>query len=287
MDSFGLRQEQEDLTKLVSALKHKLEIGESRVKELHDEEMRYLIEIPVYKKQSEEARLRLESIDNQIVPLNQELSELYKELSKTKELISIENKSLIELRETEKKIIEETKLINEQIKNRHEELKNRQSVIENTEKLHSEINNNHQKIDTDLSNRETNLLKKEEELNLGIQELSSRIDIHNSNLSIHAENVRSIIEQRKFITEDEQAVRDKLNKANKLVKDHIDLKAALLIQSEKLAKEIEITQNKQKSLDRNIADLKNQENALKIKELQIKKMAHDAGLEKQLADLSK
>ncbi len=285
MDSYTLKQEQNELLKSVSELKKKVETYEIRIKELHAEEVRYLSEIPNYKKQAEESKIKAGESAGKVTPLQEMLENAKKELIRVEGLTIRETQALAELKEIEKKIIEENKIINEQIKQRHEKLKERELVIDDREKKAEakEIHNN--RFESELDNRQVDLSQREKEIDLGYQELNSRLEIHDNNLSVHAESVRSLAERKKFHAEDEQLLKDKLAKADKFVKDQIELKVNLLLQSENLKKEIELTKAKQVSLDKNIADLVNQENVLKIKELKIKKIAHDAGIEKELKEL--
>lgn len=287
MDSFGLRQEQSELLKSVNELKHQLEIGEDRMKELHSEEMRYLEEIPVYKKQAEESKNSHGMIEGKTVSLRIELDKVSKELERLKLLVIQEEKSLSDLKNTEKKIIEETKIMNDQIKQRHEKLKERESVsagaINDIEIITGSLNNK----ESELDKREFAISQRESKHKEDSDILDSHIEVHEINVNSHNDRIRTFEEQKRFYIEDEQLLKDKLGKADKLIKDQIELKASLLLQTEKLKKEIELTQAKQVSLDKNIADLVNQENALKIKELKLNKMAHDNGLIKELAELSK
>lgn len=287
MDSFALRQEQSELFKSVSGLKHTLEVGEARIKELHDEEMRYLKEIPVYRQQSSEGRLEAKDLSSKIDIMKKEALVLKQSLYEIQNSVSKENEALDSLKETQIKIIEETKEINNQISNRHNDLMNRESSVQVRESNVSLKEKFCDNKESELSNREAELSKKENEHNNNVVILNSDIEKHELNVNAHDENVKSFAERKRFQYEDEQLLRDKLAKADKLVKDQVGLKAALLLQSEKLSKEISLTQAKQVSLEKNIADLINQENALKIKELKLNKMVHDAGLAKELAELSK
>lgn len=287
MDSFGLRQEQSELLKSVAELNHKLEIGEARIKELHSEEMRYLEEIPVYKNQAEDIRIRSKELMNKYEILNKNLIIEEQKLCNIQTSVAKEEQALIELKETEQKIINENKDINETIKNRHIDLNIRETEIDKRESDLIIKEDSCKRIELDLVKRESDVVNKEKNISSGHDNLNSALEIHTNNLSIYSQNVRSLAEQRGFLEEDKIILKDKLAKADKVIKDQIELKAALLLQAEKLSKEISLTQAKQSSLDKNIADLINQENSLKIKELKISKMARDAGLIKELAELSK
>lgn len=285
MDSFGLRQEQSELLKSVSDLKHKLEIGEARIKELHSEEMRYLEEIPVYKKQAQESKIQASEASGKVAPLQKILEDAQKELIKVQGLTARENQSLLEIKETEKNIIEENKIINEQIKQRHSELKQREFSIADREKCCDLREVGYKDIQFGLDNREVEISKKEQDLNKSHEKLEDKLETHKNNVELHNAKVDSLIEAKESHLQDEQILANKQARVEKLIKDNTELKAALLLQSDKLSKEITITQGKQVSLDRSLADLVNQENTLKIKELKIQKLAHDKGLEKELKEL--
>ena len=82
MDSFGLRQEISELSKKYEDLKHRLIVGEARMKELHEEEMRYLTEIPNFRKQSEDAKAQAGEAAGKVSPLKKILDDAQKELIK-------------------------------------------------------------------------------------------------------------------------------------------------------------------------------------------------------------
>lgn len=286
MDSYRLKEEQNELLKSVAELKNKIDTGRIRIKELHEEEIKYLSEIPEYKTQAEDKKLKYESILKQIEDSNKELTICKQKLKNIQHLVSIQEELLFDLKNTENKIIEETRIMNEQIKKRHEKLKEVESFLDNRERLVNAKEQYSIKYELELNHREVDLSKREEIHIKDKNTLDRDLEVHENNLIEHGRNLQSFTERKRFQTEDEQNLRDKLSKADRYIKEQIDLKASLLLQSEKLKKEIELTQAKQASLDKNIADLINQENALKIKELKIKKMVHDAGLVKELAELS-
>lgn len=285
MDSFGLRQEQSELLKSVESLKHKLEIGEARVKKLHDEEMQYLKEIPEYKKQSSDSRNIHVELLGKTISLMATLSIEQKKLDKIIELTTQESNNLNNIIETQKKIIQETKEMNEKIKQDHMQLKQRELAVSDREKscdLREICNKNR---DSELDNREIQLNNRNSQQNDMSILLQANIDNHNRNVNEHIKKVDIFIQTKELHLQDEQILKDKLQKADRLIKNNSDLKSQLLLQSDKLSKEITITQSKQVSLDRSIADLKNQENAIKIKELKVNKLIHDNGLEKELKSL--
>ncbi len=72
MDSYALIQEQGNLFKSVSELRNLKENLDSRIKELHDEEMLYLKEIPEYKKRSEEDKNNYLKLEAQSISLKRD-----------------------------------------------------------------------------------------------------------------------------------------------------------------------------------------------------------------------
>ena len=287
MDSFGLREENAKLSKEYEQLKHMLIVGENRVKELHEEELRYLLEIPQYKQQAKDAKEQAQGFISSLAPLKKEIEELNKDLRIITGLNYVESKCLTELKETQKKIIQETKEINETIKQRHEQLKQRELAVADKEKACELREVGYSNRDFELTKGEVDLAQKVVVHKKNEEELRDKIETHKNNVEIHNKNVSSLIEQKKFHAEDAEALKDRLQKADKLVKDQIKLKTALLLQAEKADEAIKAAENKQKILDRALDDLKNQENILKIKELRVKKLINDNNIQKELAELSK
>ncbi len=287
MDSFGLRQEQSELLKSVSELKHKLEIGEKRVKELHDEEMRYLQEIPVYKKQAENESAKLKEVSNLVVSVSIELEKLNNQVKENNSSLDKSKSDMNELSINSQIILDSIQKEKDDSRRRSLEVKNSEIAVQEREVNCVSRETFHKKIESDLDKRESDLSKLENEFKDKAGKLTDDILVHQGKVEEHGKNLESLAERKKFHSEDEELLKNKLAKADKLIKDQIELKSGLILQSEKLDKEISITKAKQDSLDRHIADLVNQENALKIKELKIRKMAHDAGLVKELAELSK
>lgn len=285
MDSFSLRQEQSELLKSVADLKHKLDVGEARMKEMHVEEMRYLEEIPVYKKQAQEAKLQAQEAQEKVIPLRKDLDSANAELIKARGLTIREEIALKELKETQSKIIDETKTINEQVKQRHEKLKERESMVENREKLCDSRDIEHKNKESKLDNREFELLKNEETHKNNEKKLIEDISVHDLNVTLHRNKVNTFIESKELHLIDEQNLSIKSQRVERLIKENTELKSQLLLQADKMSQATKLAENKQVSLDKALADLINQENSLKIKELKIKKMAHDAGLQKELKDL--
>lgn len=285
MDSFGLKEEQNELVKSVSELKHIKEVMDKRVKELHSEELYYLGEIPKIKEEYQQNRLKIDQLNCQLSELSVIVNKHKSDIEKYKDVIANENKSFLELKSTQDKIIKDTFDINEKIKQRHSDLKEKELSISNRERLcdSREIQNN--KKQSDLDNREVELIGKDKKISSSYAELNVSIENHNMDKSHHDNNVLSLHELRKFHEEDKQKLNNKLAQADRLIKENTDLKASLLLQADKLSKEVRIAEEKQKSLDRALADLSNQENVLKIKDLKIRKMAHDAGLQKELKEL--
>lgn len=285
MDSFGLRQEQSELSKIVNELKHKLEIGEKRVKELYDEEMRYLNEIPEYKKQAEESRGIYKELSNKVDIINKQLISSKNELINSNKLKDESMRDLEDLKITHSKIIEETKQMNEKITIRHEELKKRESLVQDREDscVIREIFNKN--IEDALNQRDSEIKEKESNINKRNESLEDKLETHRNNVELHNKNVKGLIEEKEIHSNNEILLSDKIGKSNRLIGDNVRLKHDLLLQTEKLAEEIKITQARQVSLDKALEDLKNQENVLKIKDLRIQKMAHDAGLQKELKSL--
>lgn len=285
MDSFTLRQEISDLSKQYNDLKHKLDIGEARIKELHEEEMLYLKEIPIYKEQANLSKIKAEEASGKISPLQKIIDDTQNELIRIQDSTAKENQALRELKETQLKIIAETKKINEDIKVSHEKLKQRELAVGDREKSCELIEVGHVNRDNDLDKREIDLENKGKKLNDEHIKLNDLIECHHNNVLEHNKKVDIFIQTKELHLQDEKMLSVRQEKLNKLVTDNAKLKADLLIQLDNLSKELSVTKRKQDFLDRSIADLSNQQNALKLKELKIMKMAHDAGIQKELKEL--
>lgn len=285
MDSYALRQEQSELLKSVAELKKTLETGESRNKELHNEYMEYLKDIPVYKKQAEEGRAAVKETSQRIAELRVSLSALDDQIKQSNKDLAEAQSGMQEIRANSQIILDKIQEEKEQSRKRVLDAKSREVVASGREKELDERKVALDMRDKETDQRESLILALEEESKIKNGELSKKIDAHNLGVTIHANKVDDLIQSKELHAQEEQILANKSMKVEKIIKDNIELKASLLLQSEKLSKEITITQGKQVSLDRALADLVNQENALRIKELKIKKMAHDAGLEKELKAL--
>lgn len=274
----------QELRNEIDSLKHIKETMDKRVKELHEEEMRYLEEIPLYKKQAKEAKETHAVLAGKTVSLMAELEGVRKELVKTQGLVIVEQRALESLKETQKKIIEETKAMNEQIKQRHEQLKQRELAVGDMEKSSELREVGCKNREFDLDKREVEIKNKESALDHAHQDLNDSLKSHEKNIKIHANNVRSLAEQRKFHEEDKNVLQDKIYKADKLVKDHINLKASLLLQSEKLATSIKEVDEKRGFLDKQEQSLREREDFLRFKKSKFSQLVEDAGLPKEIKE---
>lgn len=284
-DPLILREESAQLKKDIAQSNHVKDALNKHVEELHQEELRYISEIPAYKKQAKEAEYMAGEASGRLTASQKLLEDAQKELIKVQGLTIKENKALSELKDTYKRIIKETSEINLQIDARHSELKDRERINKyQIDKINSLelINNNKQ---NELDKREINIKKNEDYIKSRFDDLKLKQDYHSKKVDEHEEKVDALIQSKELHLQDEQTLRDKLQKSEKIIQDNLKLKSDLLLQSEKLSKEIIITQNKQVSLDRSLADLVNQENTLKIKELKVNKLIRDKGLQDELRAL--
>lgn len=284
-DPLILREESAQLKKDIAQSNHVKDALNKHVEELHQEELRYISEIPAYKKQAKESEYMAGESAGRLTASQKLLEDAQKELIKVQGLTIKENKALSELKDTYKRIIKETSEINLQIDARHSELKDREKINKyQIDKINSLelINNNKQ---NELDKREINIKKNEDYIKSRFDDLKLKQDYHSKKVDEHEEKVDALIQSKELHLQDEQTLRDKLQKSEKIIQDNLKLKSDLLLQSEKLSKEIIITQNKQVSLDRSLADLVNQENTLKIKELKVNKLIRDKGLQDELRAL--
>ncbi len=284
-DSLRLREELAQLKKDILTSKKIKEDLDIHIKGLHSEELRYLGEIPQYKKQSEDAKNRKVELENKIIPIRKEFDLVLQELTKVKDLVVKEEKALIQTREYGHNVEKECAIKKVDLAKREEFLKVREEAVHGHEKDCVSREMFYKKVEFDLDNKEINIKSKECALDKAHQELLSAKNSHSKNLENHTERVNSLSEQRKFLEEDKQLVKDKLGKVDKLVKDHCELKAQLLLQADKASKSIKSAEDKQIMLDKALNELQHQENTLRIKELKIRKMAHEAGLQKELKEL--
>lgn len=284
-DALRLREELAQLKKDIENSKHIKEVMDQRIQDLHAEEIKYLEEIPSYKKRAEDAKQTYMKLDAQNLPLKQELQKMVNELAKVRGLVVEEEKALRETREAGHSIEKDITIKKTDILKREEFLKIRESSVQEREKEQSSKDSFHKKIENDLDKKEVEINNKQQALNQDHKDLNYMLELHNSNLSTHAENVCSLAEQRSFLEEDKLVIKDKLTKASNLVSEHIELKQQLLLQADKASKAIQAAEDKQKMLYKALDELQHQENSIKIKDLKIRKMAHDAGLQKELKEL--
>ena len=285
MDSFALREELANLQKSLAETKHIYEVMDKRVKELHIEEMRYLEEIPKYKKQAQEEKQVLLKLESGIPIARKELENITEQFKKIKELVIGEEEALREVKAAGHNIEKECAIKKSNILRQEENIKMMQIILSEREGDCVNKEEFNKKVELDLDNREIEIKNKERALEHGYQELNSSIDSYKSNLSDYAEKLRSLNEQRKFLEDDKQLTQDKLQKADKILKENLATKASLMLQADKMSNAIKSAEDKQRSLDRALADLVNQENVLKIKELKINKLIRDHGLQKELKEL--
>ncbi len=285
MDSYALREEFNTLQKEVTQLRHVKEVMDARLKEMHIEEIKYLEEIPIYKKRSDDAKNNYLKLEAQSVPLKKELEGIINELKKVRSLVIEEEKALDDIRNKIHDINNECSIKKLELSKIEKDLKLRQELVTVREADCNSRDAFHRKLEFDLDKRDVEISKKELALEHSHNDLHTERISHESNVRTYDENVRSLTEQRKFLEEDKQLIKDKLAKADKLIKDHCDLKAQLLLQADKMSKAVRTAEDKQIMLDKALTELTNQENTLKIKDLKIRKMAHDAGLQKELKEL--
>lgn len=284
-DKLRIREEISELKKQILIYKNEVQSLDIKVKKLHEEEIEYLRDIPSYKNRSELAKNNYLKLESQSISLKRELEGVIRELNKVRFLVIDEEKSLKESKDRKLYISKEISDSYIELNKKIFDINNRELLVGIREKDCNSRELFNRKIESDLDNREVKLNYLENEFNIKSNELINSIVLHEENKNIHCDNIRSIIEQRKFIEEDKLLVRDKLSKADKLVKDNCELKAQLLLQADKASQAIKTAENKQIMLDKALSELEHQENILKIKDLKIRKMAHEAGLQKELKEL--
>lgn len=285
MDSYRLKEEQAILIKEVNDLKTKKDLMEKRINDLHAEEIRYLDEIPTFRKQFEEHKNILSVASSKTVIARKELTDVNDELRKVRSLIIEEKKSLENINNEHINAIEEIRKEKIILSKLNYDIKNRESKVQERERTCDSIELSHIDKNEELFKRQVKLNREIDDMNINKKELDKDIESHIKSKIVLDETVNRLTQAKKFHEEDKQVLKDKLEKADRLVKENSEIKAQLLLQAEKLNKEIELCKSKQSSLDKNIADLVNQENTLKVKDLKIRKMAHDAGIQKELKEL--
>lgn len=284
-DPLNLREELAQLKKDIFSSRHIKEVLDQRIKELSEEEMRYLNEIPSYKHQAKNEAVKAgdtvrltEATRSELNKVNLELSSIQLEVAKQSEIIR--NRVNV-AREIEKKCEDREYSVDY----REHQCANRELTVQLREKQCDEKELALIARDEAVFKDEFAASKNKREVQEANERLNDNLKSYSNNLEVHARNLAVLDQRKKFMSEDEQILKIKLEKAERLVRESVEIKAQELLQADKLSKELLACKHKQDSLDRNIADLKNQENVLKIKELKIKKLAHEAGLEKELRDL--
>lgn len=284
-DLSRVRKELEHLKKEILASKHIKEVLDSRIQDLHKEEVRYLDEIPSLKREWQKHNIILRELREKCKDVDQSWSSAKEELKILRKSIDSEQLKLSDL-------IKKNELALTILDKKEEELKVDASKLRDRE---DSVRSREIKCDSrELAciDREEIVFKGEVELNIIREDinklykkLESDIEIHKSRMLNHEKREAVLLENKKYHVSQEEILKQKMQQAEKIIKDNAILKNQLMLQAEKLSKEIRLANEKQTSLDRNISDLTNQSNALKIKELKVKKMAHDAGLIKELKEL--
>lgn len=285
MDSYKLREEHSKLVKDVDQLKHVKEVMDKRVKELHVQEMKYLDEIPELRKTWEKQKYLIDIYESKYKDAYKALEDINVKYQNLKKLAVIENEKLGNLIESNSK---ESFLLNKQkedIKDQSNELRIREEALRVRERECDARELVCIDREEAVFKSEVKLKKLQEFVNISNKELEANVEIHKIKVSKHDKKEADFIENKKYHSFQEEELKQKLQQIDKIIKENSALKSQLLLQADKLSKELQIAKDKQVSLDRNIADLDNQSNVLKIKELRIKKLAHDNGLIKELREL--
>lgn len=278
-------EELDKLKKDILSARHIKEVLDGHIKDLSSEELRYIEEIPVYKQQANNEFLAAQEASKQAEVLRQEVSKWGNELSKIKELVLDQEMILSASKIAQENIEKECAFKKSNILQIENNVKSRELAVQDRERKCSEKELSLILRDENIFRDESEVNKKLKEIELKNKALEEKLETHKNNVDLHNKKVDALIESKELHMQDEVILDDKLAKVSILIKQNVELKQSLLLQADKLSKEISITQNKQLFLDKSLSDLKNQENALKIKELKLTKMAHDKGLEQELKDL--
>ena len=284
-DPLRLREELAQLKKDIAQAQHIKDAVNTHVEALHKEELGYIGAIPSFKQRAKDAEKDAVESYKLLETVNQKIISAHKELTAIQNEIIEANKHLDDVRKAADSVEKQCFLMKEDVLNRVEDIKRREKAVQDRENNCSNQESFHKKVEFDLDRKEAELKKKEDAHIVSQKQLDNNIELHEKNVSLHNDRVRVLNEQRSSVEEAWKRIDDKMLQADKLMKENIDTKAGLMMQLEQVAKDTEANVVKQKSLDTNIADLKHQENVLKIKELKIKKLAYDAGLQQQLKDL--
>lgn len=284
-DSLRVRQELERMKKEVAVLNNTKSTLENIIQNLSKEKVKYLEEIPKSKKWAEQQKELTETVSAKTSLAVKALSEANQKLKDVKKLIEAEENKLSALKlENE---IELGSLFDLRNKNNNEseDLKKREVAVRDrlnlagTKEAENEKNALAiiQKMAV-LEKNNMNFLKASAVLNARTEELNSAVETHIQNVKVFESN-------RIIYSNQLEGLKYKLAQANNLISETNELKSNLVRQLKKLDDSIARSEEKQKSLDRNISDLATKEKALQIKDLRIRKLAHEAGLDKELVEL--
>lgn len=255
------------------------------INNLSSQKVKYINEIPHFKILADSER----DITNELLDRNSKLKEQLSCLNnqiKDLTLLVNDSKSYLEiLKNDSDKLYYRLSDKNKEYEKRLIDIKERESSLLKAERLFSIRENEIINADKVNSQKEILFTIKEDELNQKINKLELDIEFHEYDKYSYAKNLEEYSNNLMKLEEDNEILSGRIKEFELIVRKNVDLKSELLAEKNKLNEEIIKTKSMQDSLSRNIEDLDNKEKKIKIMELRIKKMAHDAGLNKEIKEL--
>lgn len=255
------------------------------IQNLSNEKIKYLEEIPKSKKWAEDQAERANIISVKTDNLVKELNSKNQDLKDINSLIVQANKDLNDLKDahaSEIPALEDRKLeiINrtKDIKDREVALNQRLAIAEDKERKNLAQDNINESKLLDISKKQKEYIEASQYLESNRKSLTDRENEHVKNESLFNENKKDYINKQDIL-------KYKLEQANVLIKDNEKLKRELEFQKKSLKDATDRMEERKLSLHNNILALNNREKELQIKDLRIRKLAHEAGLDKELAEL--
>lgn len=275
----------EKLKKEVKAVQHIKDTLDKRIEQLSKEELKYLADIPAFKKQAEDARIQGEEISKKVSVLRQALRQSDDAVKSNREILAATQKEMQELRDNSQKILDNIQEEKEESRKRILDIKNREVLCGDREKLI-------EKRELACNQREVHLSRDEFVLQDRIMNLAKdraaldqELELHKSNVGNHASNVRILSEKTAETNSLREVLKSKSGDLETLIRHNEELQLDLILQKKDLADQIEKSKFLQSSLDSNIRDLENEKKRIQVLELKVKKLAHDKGLDAEIKEL--
>lgn len=275
----------EKLQKEIKQLQHTKDVLNKRIEELSKEELQYLTDIPKFKKQAEDQKNSTDGIIEKTNLLRNNLSSVNNELKENTSILEKTKSDIKELREESNAVLNDVIKKRSSVEKLYIDVKNRESkCVEREKNIESK----------ELSLKETEKIyeNNKKELSDSIKrwkESNDKLILDNEKLLLSKKELDSeknkFYEIRKSYFDQEEVLKSKILEADRIIKNNSVITIELELKNKKLDEETSKSIRLQDSLSRNISDLDNQRKFVKVMELRVKKLAHDAGIDKELQEL--